>query len=138
MLHKYVVGISLILMLISCKSEYKFILNSPNKIQINEELVISISENENKVIDSVQFSIDNIKIEGHSKSVSLKINDYKLGKHTITALLFFENKTEKVSNSIYFMADIAPEIYTYTIINTYPHDKEAYTNATQSSPNTTN
>jgi len=127
MLHKYVVGISLTLMLISCKSEYKFILNSPNKIQINEELVISISENENKVIDSVQFSIDNIKIEGHSKSVSLKINDYKLGKHTITALLFFENKTEIVSNSIYFMADTAPEIYTYTIINTYPHDKEAYT-----------
>jgi glutamine cyclotransferase len=127
MLHKYVVGFFVILTLISCKSEYKFILNSPNKIQINQELVISISEKENKVIDSVQFSIDKIKIEGNSKSISLKINDYKLGKHTITALLFFENKTEKVSNSIYFMADIAPEIYTYTIINTYPHDKEAYT-----------
>ncbi|HCE54688.1 MAG TPA: glutamine cyclotransferase, partial [Lutibacter sp.] len=29
--------------------------------------------------------------------------------------------------TIYFLADAAPEIYTYKIINTFPHDKDAYT-----------
>ncbi|MBI9042550.1 glutaminyl-peptide cyclotransferase [Lutibacter sp.] len=127
MLYRSILGIFIISLLISCKSEYKFILNSPTKIQINEELTFSVTEKENKPIDSVQFSIDNIKIKGNSNSASTAIKNFKLGKHTITAVLFFENKTEKVTSTIYFMADTAPEIYTFKIINTYPHDKNAYT-----------
>lgn len=127
MLYRSILGIFIISLLISCKSEYKFILNSPTKIQINEELTFSVTEKENKPIDSVQFSIDNIKIKANGNSATLNIANYKLGKHTITAILFFENKTEKVTNAIYFMADAAPEIFTYKIINTYPHDKNAYT-----------
>ncbi|SFS71574.1 glutaminyl-peptide cyclotransferase [Lutibacter maritimus] len=127
MLYRSILGIFIISLLISCKSEYKFILNSPTKIQINEELTFSVTEKENKPIDSVQFSIDNIKIKANGNSATLNIANYKLGKHTITAILFFENKTEKVTNVIYFMADAAPEIFTYKIINTYPHDKNAYT-----------
>lgn len=127
MLYRSILGIFIISLLISCKSEYKFILNSPTKIQINEELTFSVTEKENKPIDSVQFSIDNIKIKANGNSATLNIANYKLGKHTITATLFFENKTEKVTNAIYFMADAAPEIFTYKIINTYPHDKNAYT-----------
>ena len=127
MLYRSILAIFTVLVLISCKSEYKFILNSPAKIQINEELTFSVTEKENKTIDSVQFSIDNIKIKGNGNAATLNINTYTLGKHTITALLFFENKTEKVTNTIYFMADTAPEIFSYKIINTYPHDKSAYT-----------
>jgi len=109
------------------KSEYKFILNSPNKIQSNEELTFSISEKGNKPIDSVQFSIDSKKIRTNINSATLKISDYTLGKHTITAIVFYENKTKKVTKPIYFMADTTPHVYTYKIINTYPHDKDAYT-----------
>ena len=115
------------ILLISCKSEYKFILNTPNSIQINKELNVTITENTNKPIDSVQFSIDNRKIKSTKNSTSLKIRDYKLGKHIITAIVFYENKTKKVIKPIYFMADTKPDIYTFKIVNTYPHDKEAYT-----------
>ena len=127
MLHKYVVGFFVILTLISCKSEYKFILNTPTKIQSNQILKISISEKNGKPIKSVQFSIDDQKITSEGTSASININDYKLGKHQITALVFYEDKTEKVTNPVYFMADSSPDIYTYKIINIYPHDKEAYT-----------
>ena len=115
------------ILLISCKSEYKFVLNTPNSIQINKELNVTITENTNKPIDSVQFSIDNRKIKSTKNSTSLKIRDYKLGKHIITAIVFYENKTKKVIKPIYFMADTKPDIYTFKIVNTYPHDKEAYT-----------
>ncbi|WP_456422351.1 glutaminyl-peptide cyclotransferase [Lutibacter sp.] len=127
MLYKSFFSLFIFALLLSCKSEYKFILNTPKKIQSSQELTISISEKGNKPIDSVQFSIDSKKIKTHKNSITLKINDYKLGKHTVTAIIFYENKTKKISKPIYFMADAAPEIYTYKIINTYPHDKNAYT-----------
>lgn len=127
MSYKTAVGFILFILLFSCKSEYKFVLNAPKKIQSNQELTISISEEKNKPIDSVQFSIDHTKIRSNLNSATLKISDYKLGKHTVTAIVFYESKTKKVTRPIYFMADAGPDIYTYKIINTYPHDKGAYT-----------
>ncbi|HEY9167949.1 MAG TPA: glutaminyl-peptide cyclotransferase [Lutibacter sp.] len=115
------------ILLFSCKSEHKFIINTPKKIQINKELIISVSEKNNATIDSVQFSIDDKKIEADANAATLKINDYKLGKHVITAIVFYENKSVKITETVYFLADSAPKIYTYKIINTYPHDKGAYT-----------
>ena len=115
------------LAIFSCKSEYKFIINAPEKIQTNQELTISVSEKNNKPIDSVQFLIDDKKVKSGQTSATLKINQYKLGKHIVTAIIFYENETTKVTETIYFLADSAPEIYTYKIVNTYPHDKGAYT-----------
>lgn len=115
------------LAIFSCKSEHKFIINAPEKIQTNQELTISVSEKNNKAIDSVQFLIDDKKVKSGQTSATLKINQYKLGKHIVTAIIFYENETTKVKETVYFLADSAPEIYTYKIINTYPHDKGAYT-----------
>jgi len=103
------------------------VLNTPKKIQSNQELTISLSEKGNKPIDSIQFSIGNLKVKSNNNSATFNVKDLKLGKHTITAIVFFENKTKKVTKPVYIMADSAPEIYTYKIINTYPHDKGAYT-----------
>ena len=111
----------------SCKSEHKFMINAPKKIQTNQELIIIVSEKNSKPIDSVQFLLDDKIVNGGQTSATLKINDYKLGKHVITAIIFHENKTTKITETIYFLADAAPEIYTYKIINTFPHDKDAYT-----------
>jgi len=127
MTYKSFIGFMLVLFIISCKSEYKFVLNTPKKVQSNQELTISLSEKGNKPIDSIQFSIGNQKVKSHNNSATFNVNDLKLGKHTITAIVFFENKTKKVTKPVYIMADSAPEIYTYKIINTYPHDKGAYT-----------
>ncbi|MHB1147003.1 MAG: glutaminyl-peptide cyclotransferase [Lutibacter sp.] len=111
----------------SCKSEHKFIINAPKKIQTNQKLTISVSEKNNKTIDSVQFLLDDKKVKSDITSATLKINDYKLGKHVITAIIFYENNTAKITETVYFLADTLPEIYSYKIINTFPHDKGAYT-----------
>lgn len=125
---KSFIGFSLVLFVMtSCKSEYKFLLNTPKKLQSNQELIISISEKNEKPFDSVQFTIGNKKISSINNSAKLNLKDFKLGKHTITAIVFYENKTKKVEKPVFIMADTAPEIYTYKVINTYPHDKGAYT-----------
>jgi glutamine cyclotransferase len=115
------------LVLISCKSEYKFILEAPEKIKSNQELVISITERNDQPIDSVQFSLASKKMKTTDKKAFFKLNDLRLGKHQITAIVFYENKTSKVNKTIYVLADSAPEIYNYKILNTYPHDSKAYT-----------
>ncbi|WP_298370734.1 glutaminyl-peptide cyclotransferase [uncultured Lutibacter sp.] len=127
MSNKSFLGLFLFLFMVSCKSEYKFILNTPTKIKSNETLKISISEKEGKPIKSVQFSIDSKKISSEGTSVEINIKDYKLGKHQITALVFYEDKTKKETKTVYFMADSSPEIYTYKVVNTFPHDEKSYT-----------
>jgi len=127
MYYKSISSFFIFITLFSCKSEHKFMINVPKKIQTNHELTFSVSEKNNKPIDSVQFLLNDKKVKSDLTSATLKINDYKLGKHIITAIIFHENKTTKVTETVYFLADSAPEIYTYKIVNTYPHDKGAYT-----------
>ena len=116
------------LLFISCNEKYSFKLTSPKKLNISQELAISLSEKNNKPIDSVIFTIDNIAIVSDASFTSkININDYKLGRHTITAIAFYANKSKKLTNTVYFLADAAPNVYNYKIINSYPHDKNAYT-----------
>lgn len=123
-----ILALVLIPLFTACKSEYRFNLNSPAKLQINQKLTMSVSEKNEQDIISVQFSIDDKKLPStENLTLDIPINDYTLGKHTIGALIFYTNKTKKISKTIYFLADKAPDIYTYKIINTYPHDPKAYT-----------
>jgi len=114
--------------LFSCEKDYKFKLNTPNRLNTNKLLSISLTDKNNNPIESVQFSIDNKKIESTSDfSATLDISDYKLGRHTVSALIFYTDKTKKITNTVHFLADTEPVVYDYKIINTYPHDKTAYT-----------
>jgi glutamine cyclotransferase len=103
-------------------------LKSPKKIQINQKLTLKVEEANNKPIDSVQFFINQTTISsGKSLSAELEINDFRLGKHLLKAMVYFEGKSEEVINEIYLFADAEPEIYEYEILKTYPHDKNSYT-----------
>ncbi len=111
----------------SCKSEYSFLIQTPKKIKINQPLSISLAEKNQQPFDSVQFFLDKKPLNNKTNQADISISDKKLGKHTITALVFYENKTKKIEQTVYFMATEAPKIYTCKIINTYPHDPKAYT-----------
>lgn len=124
---QYLTFLVLIVLLSACKTEYKFIINAPKKIASGQELSISVSDKKENPIDSVLFTIGDKKILSNGTSATVQLKDFRLGKHTISAIVFFENQTKKVEKAIYIMADSAPEIYDINVINTYPHDKTAYT-----------
>ncbi len=120
--------LSLIILLTACKKDYDFVLKTPKKIAADKTLTISFKEKNNLPIDSVHFIIDGKKIPSKSATeASLKIDNYSLGKHSVGALVFYPEKTKKVTHSVAFMATKAPNVYTYKIINTYPHDIKAFT-----------
>jgi len=113
-----------LLLLTSCDEEYTFQLNSPKNISVNEVLSISIKEVNEQIFDKVTYSLDGKSIENPS---NIDISTQRLGKHALTAIVFYGAKTKKLTNTIVFLADEKPTVYTYNIINTYPHDIGAYT-----------
>ena len=110
--------------LVSCGNVYKLKLASPKTIKVNQKLVVSVSDQNNNPIDSVRYYLDGKRL---SSDTNIDISDRKLGKHAISATVFYGDKQKKLTNTIHFYNDKAPEIYNYEVINEYPHDKEAFT-----------
>ena len=116
-----------IITLSSCNSEYKFILEVPQKSSLNSTITISLKEKNNQPINKVEFYIDGKKFGSKNNSAVLNTSNIGIGKHVVSGLAFYPGKTKKVNNSFEVMAEKAPEVYSFEIINEYPHDKKAYT-----------
>ena len=117
---------AIVLLVTSCNKDIEFKLNSPQKINIDQALTFSVSEKNNYPIDSVYFFLDGKKISSQRNN-TIDIKEMVLGKHTLSSLIFSHGDSKKINNSIYFLADRKPQIYTYKIINTFPHDPNAFT-----------
>jgi len=124
---KHIISVTTLLLLIiftSCGNNYKFELISPKTIQINKPLKIEVKEKKGNQIDSIQYFIDGKEIKNTN---SIDISKYRLGKHAISATVFYLDGQKKLNNTIYFLASKRPDVYKYEVINEYPHDKEAFT-----------
>jgi glutamine cyclotransferase len=117
-----------ITLLSSCDKPYKFKLDTPKSVVLNLPITATLTEKNNQPIDSVHFFINGIQYPA-SANYSFTLNSAKvgLGKHAVKALAFYPGKVKKINTSIEVLSDIKPVIYTYKVINTYPHDEKAYT-----------
>jgi glutaminyl-peptide cyclotransferase len=111
----------------SCNDPYQFELNTAKKLVINQQGTATLIEKNNKPIDSVHFFINGKRVTSTNNTITFNTADLGVGKFAITALAFYPEKTKKVNNSIEIFSETKPTIYSYKIINTYPHDKTAYT-----------
>ncbi len=110
--------------LLSCGNTYKLKLTSPKTVKTNQKFTISVSEQNSMEIDSVRYYLDGKRL---SSDTNIDISDKKLGKHAVSATIFYGDKQKKLTNTIHFFGNKPPEIYTYEVINEYPHDKNAFT-----------
>ena len=124
------------LLTISCKDK----TNAESFFSINEDVLkaqytpkesikLEVLDSSHKKIDSIVYSINNQKIgavKGNSKLI-FALKDQKLGYQNLKAAIYFEGTTEVDSSRVELISDIAPKVLTYTIINTYPHDINSYT-----------
>lgn len=95
------------------------------KIQQGSTLKIDFQNKKNKEIDSVSYQLNKKRIDVNNNT--FKLNADKLGILTLEATVFYEGEKATVSQNITALASEAPKVYTYEIINTYPHDMKAYT-----------
>ena len=114
----------LMLLLTACGNQYKLKLTSPKTINVNQKLGFTVSEKNNKPIDSIRYYLDGKHLSSNS---DINIATSRLGKHAVSATVFYGDKQKQLTNTVHFLAANAPEIYAYEIINEFPHDKEAFT-----------
>ncbi|MEL4308460.1 glutaminyl-peptide cyclotransferase [Joostella sp. CR20] len=95
------------------------------KIQQGSTLKVEVINKKKKEIDSVSYRL-------HGKNIavannSFQLNAEKLGIQELEATVYYEGSTATTSEKITVLAAKAPKVYTYEIVNTYPHDIKAYT-----------
>lgn len=72
--------------------------------------------------DSIFGKSDSFPVKGKIPTV-----DLRLGRHTLKITAKSNNSVQSKTVSYTLLSDAAPDIYTYKVINTFPHDTKAYT-----------
>ncbi|WP_425237356.1 glutaminyl-peptide cyclotransferase [Ulvibacterium sp.] len=96
-----------------------------NKFKKNETVAIGLKNKKEKTIHSVTYSIDGKEMPISGNTITLDIPT--LGNKLLKATVDYDESSVEITKKIKVLASKAPEIYTYKIINEYPHDINAYT-----------
>lgn len=94
-------------------------------IRLYSTIKIGIKNKKNFNIDSVAVTIAGRRMPVVKDSITLK--GIKPGKQELSTTIFYNETSETLKKTITIFSHIKPKIYTYTIINEYPHDRDAYT-----------
>ena len=114
--------------LTSCEPTYKFNINTKKKSVLSDEFSISVSEENGTEISKAIFYINGKEIPSSNLKAVIQTKDYGVGKHLISSMLYYgDGKSKKINNSFEVFASKAPEIYSFKMIKSYPHDANAYT-----------
>ena len=112
---------------------YKFLSPLPNQsYNIGKEINVSLQKTDSLAVDSLILSIENVSIPVNPLS-DLKVNIPTKGFKTGTARLKLNiypggsKNPQTISLPVKFLSDIKPKVYTYKVINEFPHDRGAYT-----------
>ncbi|MDX1461972.1 MAG: glutaminyl-peptide cyclotransferase [Marinirhabdus sp.] len=135
-----IILIFLALVSIACEEE----INNPDayfSIEIDNEkkvyapsetITVALQNKKNVEIAATNFSFDDVEIS----ATSIPLAQQKMGKHTITATVMVDGKEYEVTKQITVVAPKAPMVYSYTVLETYPHDPKAYTQGLEFSNDT--
>ena len=86
---------------------------------------VSIKSKKNITIDDVQYFIDDQELPFEEGKIQLV--SQTLGNKTLRAKITFGDQSTEIEKKIRLLSGNAPEIFTYEIVNTYPHDPKSYT-----------
>ena len=98
------------------------IKSSGDKILIDDMISINIISPNNKIIDSIEYFLNDRLV-----SSEVKLVDYKVGENNVAAKIFSNNEIISINQKFDIYSNIEPEIMTYKVITEYKHDKNAYT-----------
>ena len=115
------------LLLLKCNADIKkdFKLNifeKSKKFTPYDTLKFNLENKKNHLIDSVVYHLDGKKISNtHS------LNNNQLGIFDLTASVYVSLNKSEYKEKITIVSPSKPKLYTYKILNEYPHDNSAYT-----------
>jgi glutamine cyclotransferase len=123
---KYFSIIVLSLFLVNCGSNIPKLsvkTNAKNNtVKLGETVKLSLQNPDGISISSIEYLLD-----GKQVPENLKLDNAKLGKQNLVAQVITGTDTIIAQSNLVVLNNKQPEIYSYEIINTYPHDITSYT-----------
>ena len=108
------------------KDAFSLEIKNPKKTYTTEDvLTVSLNNKKNIETDSIVYYLNKDKIEVSENTLSL--SGKKLGEKTLKAKIYSDGETYEASTKVTILSSIKPKLYTYKILETYPHDIKAYT-----------
>lgn len=93
--------------------------------QQHQTVGIAIKNKKEKSINEISYTIDDQELEVKGNTITLDLTT--LGNKTLKARINYDENSVEVSKKIKVLAPNPPALYTYEIINEFPHDIKAYT-----------
>jgi glutamine cyclotransferase len=97
----------------------------------SDVLVLAITNQENKTIDSIVYFSNDKKIGGVKgfEKLNFELKNEKLGYQNLKAMVYFDGETiaQETIARIELVSDITPKALKYTIVSTFPHDTTSFT-----------
>lgn len=132
-IYKALVPTLLVLLICSCgnnsddkKDNFSLELTNAKKSYTTEDaLSISLINKKNITIDSVVYFLNKDRVEVSGNNLSL--SGAKLGEKKLKAKIYSKGEEYETNKTILILSSIKPKLYTYKILETYPHDINAYT-----------
>ena len=96
--------------------------------QVTEKVDLTLLNPENKTIDSVIYYANDKRVKSvkGNEKFTLDSRGKKLGYQNIKALVYFEGDTVSAKTRVEISSDVIPKLFKYTVVNTYPHDVDAF------------
>ncbi len=96
-----------------------------DEFQVNETIQVAVRNKKDKEINSIEYYLDGKQIPLQNNEITLAVE--KLGSKTLIARIAFEDRSVEIPKDIRVLAAETPVVYTYEIINEFPHDRQAFT-----------
>lgn len=114
--------------LFSCsETSYQFKIKTDAKTTIGKKVDVELQQVSGNAPDSIHFYVNNKRVDLQNNKITLNTSEIGIGKHRLTALAFVPGKVKKINNSIEVYSNVKPSLYSYKIVNTYPHDTKSFT-----------
>ena len=127
-IHTFFVLLLTIIIVTSCEPQYNLSIKAPNKAVLEDKIEISLSEANNYPIEEVTFFVNGKEVSSTNLSFTLDTQKYGTGKQIISAMVIYgDQKSKRVNNSVEVFSNIPFTSYDFKILNTYPHDGNAFT-----------
>ena len=98
------------------------VIKKSKKFSPSDTLKFNIINKKNHPIDSVVYHLDGEKI-----SDPQVLKNKSLGIYNLKASIYVSGKKLEYKQKISIVSPSKPQLYSYTILNEFPHDKTAYT-----------
>jgi len=104
------------------------------QFQNGQSVGVAISNKKEKDIQKISYTLEGKEMVPNNDKITFDVTT--LGSKVLKAKIDYDDTSVEIEKEIRILSKDAPEIYTYKIVNTFPHDKTSYTQGLEFSGDT--